>query len=103
MEGLWIARLQIAPMRGNCAFEDPESTGGFINAVAYALDEQQFREKVLRSLSEYGVRLVAFENASPINDPLEISQLEPRLIEAIRQLSVDEDARFGTLFCYKGD
>jgi len=102
-ESIWIGMLQVVPLPGNEMFANPKSTGGYTSGVAYARDESEFREKVLRTLHDYGVGFVSLEDVKRLDDLADRAQLEPRLLEAIEHLSAAEDARFGTLFCYEGD
>jgi predicted Fe-Mo cluster-binding NifX family protein len=83
-------------------FESP-ATGGFVNAVAYAQHEREFCEKATRVLQEYGVRVLAIEGITPVEDVLKTKEIEPALVEAIRELSPEQDARLGSLFCYHED
>ena len=102
-ESIWIGLLQVVPLPGNEMFTNPKSKGGYTNGAAYARDQSEFRQKVLRTLHDYGLGFVALNDVKRLDDLSDRTALEPRLLEAIGHLSVDEDARFGTLFCYDGE
>lgn len=94
----------VRPLPNNEMFDSKSAGGGYINAIAYAISEADFKRKAKSYIESYGVKVIEFSNTALLNDIVSVKEIEPILKDALNTLGMaDDDVSLGSLHVYPRD
>lgn len=91
---VWIGMVQVEPHEGNDVLEG--AVGAFVNALAIAEDEAEWREKTRGALEEIGLDLKNTEDVEPFWSREHSANPNEKLREEAEQVRLTGEVRFGS-------
>ena len=92
---VWIGLVGVVPRPGSKTLGGGSSKGAYVNALSYASNEGEYREKVLAALARLELEAFAFEDVESISDRTSKYELDEKLQALVDEVATHKDVRFG--------
>ena len=97
-----IGLVGVTPKPGAKRVLSAASKGAFVNALAYAADEAEYRSAVVRALEALGLTAHEFEDLETFAERSSKWNVDDSLRALAEEVSATGDVRFGTFHNYTG-
>jgi hypothetical protein len=100
--GVWIGLVGVTPRPGaDCVLNDA-AKGAFVNVLAYATNEAEFRSEVEQALHDLGLTAHEFEDIERFAERLAKWEVDDELQALADEVEATQGVRFGTFHNYTG-
>lgn len=95
---IWIGLVEVQPQPGNDALRGAK--GAFVNVVALAPTEQEYRALVDATMAEYGFSIIKYSDVARLDDWKRSYRLHPELDQLANGLTKEYAIQFGEFQSY---
>jgi len=99
---VWIGLVGVAPLPGARRVLSTASKGAYVNALAHAADEAEFRAAVEHALVGLGLTAYEFEDVEKFIARTSGWDVDEDLQDLAKEVSASQAVRFGTFHNYTG-
>jgi len=98
---VWIGLLQVKQRPGTGTLLDRNLA--FVNAVAPAIDERDFRRSVAQALDGMGFDLMDVEDVETVEERQRQHQIDPELLRSAAEAKARQTPQFGTFHTWTSE
>jgi hypothetical protein len=99
---VWIGLVGVTPQRGAKRVLSAAAKGAFVNALAYAADEAEYKTAVEQALAGLGLAAHEFEDVETLSERTSKWEVDDELRLLADEVATTGDVRFGTFHNYTG-
>ncbi|MBL9007200.1 MAG: hypothetical protein JNJ46_23285 [Myxococcales bacterium] len=94
----WIGLVEVQPQPGNDSLKGAK--GAFVNVVALAPSEHEYKDLVEATMTEYGFSILKYSDVAPLDDWKRTYRLHPELDQLASGLTKEFPIQFGEFQSY---
>lgn len=95
---VWIGMVHVRTTPSAVVLAD--SSGGWVNVLAWAQTPDEYRSQVSEAIAYYGLELRSIEDVEPLRLRLGKASVEPLLNQRAKEVEATQMLRFGTFHTY---
>jgi len=99
---VWISLVGVTPQPGAKRVLSAAAKGAFVNALAYAADEAEYKRAVEQALGGLGLAAHEFEDVEMFSERTSKWEVDDELRALADEVGATGDVRFGTFHNYTG-
>jgi hypothetical protein len=99
---VWIGLVGVTPRLGSKTALNEAAKGAFVNALAYAADDAEYRVAVEQALGDLGLTAYEFEDVEAFSERTSKWEVDEGLQCLADEVNATGAVRFGTFHNYSG-
>lgn len=99
---VWVGLVGVTPQPGATKVLSAAAKGAFVNALAYAADEAEYKTAVEQALGGLGLTPYEFEDVETFSERISKWEVDEALRDLADEVVATGDVRFGTFHNYTG-
>jgi len=99
----WLANVHVRPVPGSGALGSPDRIGAYVNILALAGSEEEYKAIVLAELDKESFIAIEFEDVDTVEGYVKSGFISEELDELRNSLSEETPIQYKTFHCYSAD